>query len=443
MIGTERQYRRLADLYDVLVDDHVGIIHHVREIPRAPGGPNFFHFSGNACDTSAFTREPNFRNTGGASIHRKTAVAKAMGEAVERYCSAIYCVDELPSCSYDDADFPCIAPEDFALHSAEQCQMPGFPWVPFNRQTPVRWAPGVDLASGKTVYVPAAFVYVPYIYYQGTGDAPIAQPISTGMSCHCSSAEAAYGGICEVVERDSFTITWQAMLAMPQLRIETLSDTNYEIVERFESTGDKITIFNITTDLGIPCFLSVLRNEHPDAPALVFAASADLNPEVAILKSLEELAHTRRYSQQIKDIMRPVEIEEGHENIISQADHLNFWCAQENAPLADFLFANSERQDFDDLENFSTGDPREDVKVLVDKLSDHGHQVIISRLTTPDVETLGLEVIRAVVPGLNPLYMGHRIRALASERLFNAPQRAGHKGITPSTGDNPWPHPYP
>jgi len=443
MIGTDQKYRRLADLYDILVDDAVGIVHQIKEIPRAPGGPDFFHFSGNACDTSAFTREPNFRNTGGASIHRETAVAKALGEAVERYCSAIYDVDELVASSYKDADFSCVAPQEFALHSADQCAVPGFPWVPFNEDTPVRWVPGLELVSGEVIHVPAAFVYVPYIYYQGTGDAPIAQPISTGLACHCSLAEAAYGGICEVVERDSFTLMWQAMLGMPQLRIETLSDTNYDIVSRFEKTGDKITIFNITTDAGVPCFLSVLSNSHPDAPALVFAASADLNPEVAVLKSLEELGHTRRYSQQVKEVMKPVVIEEGHENIVSQADHLNFWADQANAHLAEFIFSSRERQDFDELENLSTGDARKDVELLVNMIGALGHKVIVSRLTTPDVAELGLEVVRAIVPGFNPLYMGHRIRALRSERLWNTPQKLGYAGVNTQVGDNPWPHPYP
>jgi ribosomal protein S12 methylthiotransferase accessory factor len=443
MINNDRKYRRLADLYDILVDKNIGVINQIKEIPITPGGPNFFHFSGKACDTSAFVREANFGNTGGASIHREAAVAKAVGEAVERYCSSIYSVDDFKSCSYLNTDFDCVEPGEFALHTKDQCEQPGFPWTYFDKNTPVRWAPGTDLVTGETVHVPAAFVYVPYIYYEGTGDTPIAQPISTGLSCHCSLPEAAYGGICEVVERDSFTLMWQAKMGMPQVRIETLSDVNYNMVERFEKTGDKVTIFNITTDLGIPCFLSVLRNDHPDAPALVFAASSDLDHEVAIAKSLEELAHTRRYSQQIKDTMPPVVIEEKHENIVSQADHLNFWCAQNNMEHAEFIFKNKERQDFEEYESLSSGNSKEDVKTLVSLLSAKGHKVIISRLTSDDIEPLGLEVVRAIVPGLNPLYMGHPIRALRSERLLTVPQKMGYRGVDILSGDNPWPHPYP
>jgi ribosomal protein S12 methylthiotransferase accessory factor len=59
-------------------------------------------------------------------------------------------------------------------------------------------------------------VFMPYYYYHGTEDSPILQPISTGMACHCSPAEAAITAVCEVIERDAFSITWQAMLAPPR-----------------------------------------------------------------------------------------------------------------------------------------------------------------------------------------------------------------------------------
>jgi ribosomal protein S12 methylthiotransferase accessory factor len=443
MSQSYHSFRRLADLVPYLVDGEVGIIRKVTEIPRAPGEPNFFHFSATACDTSAFTREKNFNKTGGASTSRESALAKALGEAVERYCSAYFDFAELPLTSFEDADFRCVSPDSFALHSAEQYESPGFPWLPFTAATPVRWQPMLDLWSGETWHVPAALVYVPYIYYQGTGDSPIVQPISTGLACHCSLPEAALGGICETVERDSFTLTWQAQMAVPQIRVETLSDENYELVQRFEIAGAKVFMLNITTDLGIPCVLSVLKSEVETSPALVFAASASLSPEEAARKSLEELAHTRRYSQQIKELVPPVVIEENHENIETQIDHLNFWCDYKNAPLADFLFSSKVRQDFAELEDLSTGSPRTDLEVLVNRLHEHGYQALTARLTTSDVAGLGLEVVRSVVPGLNPLFMGHRIRSLGGERLWTVPQRMGLKGITRETGDNPWPHPYP
>src|SRR6185436_18842884 len=109
---------------------------------------------------------------------------------VERYSAAIYDVSELPLCPRTAAPFPCVAPEEFALYSAQQYEEPAFPWVPFQDTTPVRWARGVDAATGQPCYVPAAMVFMPYHFYCDTGEVPIVQPISTGLACHMGRARA-------------------------------------------------------------------------------------------------------------------------------------------------------------------------------------------------------------------------------------------------------------
>jgi len=443
MKTTPSALRRLIDVADCLVDDHVGVVRYVQEVQIESGDPDFFHFSAQACNTAAFCRQENFGSTGGASTDRSIAAAKGIGEAVERYCAALYEVEELPLSSYEEADFQCVRPNEFAFHSPEQYERPGFPWVPFNDDTPVRWTSTVDLKTGETWFVPAALVYIPYAYYLGTGDAPIVQPISTGLACHSGFARAAASGICETIERDAFTITWQAKVGAPQVRIETLSNANYNLVERFEKSGGFVTILNITTDVGIPTILSLLRYEREYGPALVVAAATDPSPEVAVRKSLEELAHTRRYSQQIKARMPRLEPDPEYSNVVDQLSHLNFWCDHEHTPLSEFLYASKERIDFNEIENMSCGDPVQDLRTLVDSVDRTGHRVLLADLTTPDVGDLGLSVVRAVIPGFHPLFMGHEIRALGGRRLWEVPQRLGHRGIDRETGDNPLPHPYP
>src|SRR6266404_8738956 len=120
--------RRLSDSLDHLVDPHVGIVNYVFEQPREPGAPNFFRFVAKACNTKAFCRQENFSNSGGASTDRGLALAKAIGEAVERYCAAIYEPDELPLYSYRSSRLPCVHPDQFALYTAEQYAVPGFPF---------------------------------------------------------------------------------------------------------------------------------------------------------------------------------------------------------------------------------------------------------------------------------------------------------------------------
>jgi ribosomal protein S12 methylthiotransferase accessory factor len=436
--------KRLVDVIDYLVDDRVGIVQSVEELPPHAGAPNFFHYFAQASNTAALGGQENFKNSGGASADRNLAMAKSVGEAVERYCSAFYDVEELPLYSRAEAPFRCVEPADCEVYHPDQLGQPGFPFVPFTDATKVRWAPAVNPLTGESWHVPAAMVFMPYYYYRDTDDSPIIQPISTGMACHCSPAEAAITAICEVIERDAFTITWQALLAHPQVPVESLSDRNYDLVKRFERTGATVTLFNCTLDTGIPTVLSVLSSSSPQAPARCFAAAASLSPETAVRSSLEELAHTRRFMQQITDWMpRFAPAPPAHENVVDQLTHLNFWCDHANAGLADFLWASKKRIDFPNMKDLSTGDPAADLQLLCERVRTVNHQVLLVDLTTPDVRPLGLTVVRAVIPGFHPLCMGYPVRALGGKRLWQVPPRLGYAGITPRHGDNPTPHPYP
>jgi ribosomal protein S12 methylthiotransferase accessory factor len=439
-----KSFRRLADIIPDIVDSRVGIVSAVTELPRDAGAPDFFHFYAQACNTIAFTRQVNFYAAGGASSERDLAVAKAIGEAVERYCGAIYNVELLPLYAREEAPFPCVDPALFAHYNDEQYASPGFPFVRFNDRTPVRWVRGFDSLTLEDIFVPAAKVYVPYTYYLGSGDTPICQPISTGLACHMSPAEAAVSGICEVIERDAVTLMWQAKISPPQLRVETLSDENYDLVKRYESTGAKVVMFDITTDTGVPTILSVLLHSSPEQPALVVAASTSLDPEEAVRKSLEELAHTRRYSQQINlKLPRLVVDAPLHENVTGQISHLNFWCDHANVYLADFLFASKKRIEFDQLRNLATGEPRRDLQVISKAIESLGYRVLLVDVTTSDARELGFSVVRAIVPGFHPLALGFAYRARGGRRLYEVPQKLGHKGITREAGENPIPHPYP
>ena len=443
MISTHSSYQRLADVLGYLVDDRVGIIKYVGEFPREAGGPDFFHFFGQACDTSAFTSQKNFANAGGASTHRERALAKAIGEAVERYCSAIFHIEDFPLSSYESAPFRCISPDEFALYSSGQYGRPDFPYTPFNKTTPVRWAEMTDPLTDEIWNVPASMVFMPYFYDKNAGERSIAQPISTGLACHCSWEEAAMSAIGEVVERDAFTIAWQARLSMPKIRLETLSPQNRDLVSRFHRAGYSVTILHITLDHGIPTILSVLQHKAPDVPAMVFAASADLDPEKAICNSLEELAHTRRLASHLKATRPPLSPDVNHETIVDQQGHVHLYCDQKNVSLASFIFSSKETIDFEEIENLSTGDRREDLTTYHEKIKSVGHRVLLRDLTTPDVMELGLTVLRAVLPGFHPLFMGYLLRALGGHRLWTVPQKLGYQGITPESGDNPLAHPYP
>ncbi len=443
MIPFTPDLEQISHMVENLVDRSVGIVRGVSQAPRRPGAPAFFHYAAKTCNTLAFCEQQNFSNAGGASTDRAIAMAKALGEAVERYCSAMYKKEELPLASFSKASFPCVSPSDFALFSQEQYSKTTFPFSPFGIDTSIRWAQASDLMKGGACYVPAEMTFTPYFADREKGERHITQSITTGLACHNGRTKATISAICEVIERDAFTITWQACLGRPHIRVETLSAFNRDLVKRLERIESAVTLLNLTMDVGVPTVLSVLRSQVPDAPALVFAASADLDPEEAVRKSLEELAHTRRLAQLLKTELPPYVPNANFENVINQDIHVQLYCDHGNTHMANFIFESDQRIGFDEIENSATGDPETDLTTILKKVDKLGHRVLVVDLTTPDVREVGLFVVRALIPGFHPLFMGHASRALGGVRLWEVPQRLGYQGLSRATGDNPAPHPYP
>ncbi|HZH13079.1 MAG TPA: YcaO-like family protein [Archangium sp.] len=436
---------RLLGLWNHLVDPKVGVINEVYELPIDEDDPNFFHYLSTSCNTARFTPLQNFRNNGGVSTDRPTGIAKAMGEAVERYCSAIFDYGDLLLAPYRELRQKATAPDAFALYLPEQHRRGNLPWAPFTEDSRVCWARGRSLCSGDEVLVPAAMVYVPYHYVTSRGDAAIVQPISTGLASGCSFEEAALSGLCEVVERDAFTLTWQARLSAPRIDPLTLPPSGQDLLRRYAEVGLEVQLLDITLDIRFPTVMSIALGESPASPAVAVAAATDPSAEVALIKSLEELAHTRKFAKQLMEYTPPVpvELEQGHPHVEDQKHHLRLYCPQESKPFISFAWASPELRRFPDVVDHGHLRPDEALKALVREVGQAGMDVIVCDLTTPDIAALGLHVVRVVVPGMNPLFMGHKNRALGGRRLYEVPQRFGHRGIERGHPDNPYPHPFP
>ncbi len=437
--------QRLLGLWDDLVDERLGIIQSIQELPLDDDDPDFFHYFSSACDTSRFSALKSFSYNGGASASRPVAIAKAMGEAIERYCSAIFAYDDLMFASFDELDRPAVAPEQFALYLPAQYEAPNFPWRPFTRSARVAWTEASSLLSQETVLVPAAMVYVPYYYVRDHADEPIVQPISTGLACGSSRSEAVVSALCEVIERDAFTIFWQARLQPPCVPIDTLPYGCRDLLKRLYDVQVDVKVLDITTDVAAPTILTIALSDSRDSPAAAVAAATDPSAEVALRKSLEELVHTRKFAKQVMQYLPRIAIDSGREypQVIDARTHLRFYCDQDARQLLDFAWKHSPSRPFSQIADASTTDSTTQLKRLTSALADRGLEPIIKDLTTPDVRELGLYVMRALVPGMHPLFMGHQNRARGGSRLYEVPQQLGYEGLRPGELDHRFPHPFP
>jgi ribosomal protein S12 methylthiotransferase accessory factor len=110
----------------------------------------------------------------------------------------------------------------------------------------------------------------------------------------------------------------------------------------------------------------------------------------------------------------------------------------------EFLNPSGRQIAIQDIENAYSESMVTNIQTLVDKLDQKDLNVIVKDLTTSDVDEAGFKVIRAVVPGMQPLDVDHTRRYFGGTRLYEVPHKMGLRN-QPLTEDevNPYPHMFP
>jgi ribosomal protein S12 methylthiotransferase accessory factor len=412
------KYKRLKDVVPLLVDEDTGIIAYIQELPRQFDMPDVIYYKAEIANTGVFGLQTNRPATGGTSLDRDSAMAKAIGEAVERYSSAIYYPEILPLSTYRNLTQEAVHPDEFVIHTDEQIRHPSYPLQRFDDDTPVRWAWAVRLQTGKTTLVPAAFVYCPYQAHMGQGEAEVAESISTGLAAHCTYHEAAVNGILEVVERDAFMMHWMAKKTCAVIHADSLTAGHRDLIARYRSCGYEVSVLCASTDTGIPTVFCIMHGRTAGSVPVIISSATHLSHTPAITKCLEELALMERLCKRMLLAPSNTIDSTNYGAIIKLADHLKFWMNPEVVPYADFVRSATRTVSLGELSDLDTGDPERDLKVLVELIESTGYHVYICDVTSEDVAALGMSVIRAIIPGYIPLTVQYRCRPEGSRRLL-------------------------
>ncbi|MCB1497409.1 MAG: YcaO-like family protein [Bauldia sp.] len=432
----------LPAAYRALCEPDIGIVGAFDETAVAPDAPRYRHYRARLCDMPTIGGVATGRMVDVAAADSGGAISAAIRQALSRYCAALYDRSGLPVATAAEAQFTCLPPADFALFSEAQYARPGYPYVPFLETTPVRWTTAVNLATGETIHAPAAMVWFPCIYQRGEGDQPIVCPDSAGLGSGEGVAAAALAGLCDVVARDAGALFWRASIQPPRLRTGTLPPRLRDLVHRFRPSGDPVALLDVTTDNRIPAFVAVVTSDRRDRPAHVFAVAAGPDPEAACATVLARLAANRRVAAGLmREGPAPVETNDW-EDVIEPADHMRFAADHDNRSRFAFALESDERIDLADCESAATGTVGGDLEAMIGRIMATGYQVYAANLTSADIGGLGLNVCRAIVPGYQTLFAGHHLRTLGGRRLYDAPQRLGHRGIAAGSAGNPAPHPF-
>ncbi|MFT4946336.1 MAG: ribosomal protein S12 methylthiotransferase accessory factor [Natronomonas sp.] len=374
------------------LDDLIGIVQEVGEVESFPVP----YYLAQSCDTAGFSDASAAREAAGVDPDWNAAFMKALGEGLERYCAGIYRTADLERGAPETV-------EDAVAPSAFVCE--GVP----DPSTPIEWVRGEELASRENRLLPAEFVYHPppeHRYHS---------PVTTGLGLGNSAVEALLSGLYEVIERDAMMLSWHSSFEPLGLAVD---GGDYEtMVKRADSEGYSVRTLLLTQDVDVPVVAAAVTGE--EWPKLAFGTAADLDvtdaAESALAEALQNWTELRG--------MGPDEAADAMGAIGQYASDPG--PAREFAEPETSVPAGSVGPD-------SVPDGEAELDAVLGRLGDAGLEAYATRLTTRDVEELGFETVRALVPAAQPLtfgaaYFGERANTVPGELGFETrPDREHH-----------------
>jgi len=367
------------------------------------------------------------------------AGALSLIEGLERLFALEYCdPGRIVHCRYTAVAADALDPRRFPLYASEQYDDPEFGLRRFDPDAEIPWVWGMALGAERPVLVPADLIYT------STSPTRIYKPTSNGAACHTSFHHAVLNGIYEAIERDALMIVWLNQLSMPRVELAPGDPDPFSARRSWAALAFDCELVDITSDLGIPVLLGLLRDRlNPDF--LLVDPVASLDPETLLGKLYKELVQFCQPYFLNEHAYRTAATPSMDANLVVEfPDHLGFYQAREKHAEVALLTGAPERRAFGDGPYGPPGlGVRQAIDELVFRLGRSGHEVIVVNCTVPLLRGLGLCAVKVLIPGLQALNAGHRYRVLGGRRVLEAPRRMGLADRDRTLSElNPWPHPF-
>jgi len=313
----------------------------------------------------------------GKGATKNQAKASAMMEAFERYSAEINKAD---TDKFERGTFPekenALDPETLIL-----------PSLPFEvEKTPLDWIKSIEITNDQEYLVPANAVYHRYIPPSGSS---LFKSNTNGLASGNRIEEAVYHGITEVVERDAWSIF--------EAKKEPKSEVNCEGIEnplikdmlaKFIKAGVDVKLLDLTADVKITTIAAVSDDTVLKDPALLsLGVGTHLNPEVAVIRALTEVAQSR--ATQIhgtrEDTTRAVFMRKaGYDRMKRINKH---WFSDSHKLI-----------DISQIKDKSKATFKEDIETCIDILGKNGfRKIYYVDLTRNEVK---IPVTRVIIPGM-------------------------------------------
>lgn len=378
--------------------------------------------------------------SGCSFFSKKEALLKCLMESIERYCNFVF--------NHNAVSFVG-SPRQLAkkkinfalpplLTTFSQKQPPRQTSRDLDDNSRLRWATCESLSDGSPLLVPCQSIWLSYPYLPKE---PVMYPsISTGVAAGSCLSATLVRGILEIIERDAFIIYYLQKLPAPKINLELMKTNQVvrilEIVKRYKL---EVHCFDITTDIGIPVMLSIVLDRTGIGKAVSVGLKSDLNPVGAVVGSITEAFHTRKWIrmeyEKNQRVVRPEDLLEDS-NLVTRG---LLWYPIRSIKCLDFWLKNCRTRIVkEEGVPLSSG---EQLKRTLHALAKHGHTVYWRSLMIPDLRRLNIHVVKTIIPQFQSLYLNEKYRLAVSDRVYEIPRKLGFRPKRESEL-NTFPHPF-
>lgn len=355
---------------------------------------------------------PNSRSLAvfqGKGLDNASAKVSAAMEAIETY-HAETMDHPLKFLSYEDLRYGHLAVDVERLPFSQQST--------YDPLAPILWIEGMDYLCGQSKWLPFELVHSNYTLPALTGSGAFVANTNGLASGNCM-AEALCHALYEVIERDAVTL-WK--FSEPDLQDEGVIDLDgvsdpacQALLEKFEQAQIDVVVWDVTSDVGLPCFLCLAAGASLANGVPEFGAGCHSNASVALCRALSEAAQARTtyIAGARDDITAPHYSQAAKKERFDQARE----TIQAAAPRRDFAMVPDSFQ-----ETFE-----EELQAILAALTHVGvTEVLAVDLTRPG---LNIPVVRAVVPGLETAFESPESDYVPGERAMEILQRRDDDAI--------------
>jgi ribosomal protein S12 methylthiotransferase accessory factor len=402
-----------------LVSPRTGIVRRLERISKSRREPELPIIYRSILANFDYRRaDPDERIGAGKGDTVLQAQTSAIGEALERYCSARVDTRALCVGPASQLTAPAIEPASLVLYSAEQ-----YARLPFRRpeaNMPLTWIPGSSL-SGEPRYLPASMVYLGYRGADGSEIFTLST--SNGLAAGPDLDSAVRAGVLELLERDAFLVTWMNRLPAPEIKLDLPTGPASQAIRHYARHGVEVRVFRLLNGFPVHACMAVGFDRERSTPAAVVGLACDLDPVAAVRHAVMELAQVRPgLVHRCRERPRALE---RYEEVRSLEDHSLFMAMPEHLHEFDFLLNGANPVPLRTLDNYATDSARKDVETCGRSLAAAGIELSYVDLTTADLSDFPVKVVRVLATHLQPMHFGFGYERLGGERLFTIAQELG------------------